>query len=55
MTKQRRSFDSGYKLEVVKVIKEQGLYGGHVSESISIGTSAVRRYLAKYAAGQSGQ
>ena len=55
MTRQRRSFDPGFKLEVVKMIKEQGLSVGHVSESMSIGTSAIRRWVAQYAAEQSGQ
>jgi transposase len=55
MTRQRRSFDPGFKLEVVKMIQEQGLSVGHVSESISIGTSAIRRWMAQYAAEQSGQ
>jgi transposase len=55
MTRQRRSFDPGFKLEVVKMIQEQGLSVGHVSESMSIGTSAIRRWVAQYAAGQAGQ
>ena len=55
MTRQRRSFDPGFKLEVVKMIQEQGLSVGHVSESMSIGASAIRRWVAQYAAEQSGQ
>ena len=55
MTRQRRSFDPGFKLEIVKMIKEQGLSVQHVSESMSIGTSAIRRWVAQYAAEQSGQ
>ena len=55
MTRQRRSFDPGFKLEVVKMIQEQGLSVGHVSKSMSIGTSAIRRWVAQYAAEQSGQ
>ena len=55
MTRQRRSFDPGFKLEVVKMIQEQGLSVVHVSESMSIGTNAIRRWVAQYAAEQSGQ
>ena len=55
MTRQRRSFDPGFKLEVVKMIKELGLSVQHVGESMSIGTSAIRRWVAQYAAEQSGQ
>lgn len=55
MTRQRRSFDPGFKLEVVKMIKEQGLGVQHVSESMSIGTSSIRRRVAQYAAEHNGQ
>jgi len=55
MTKQRRSFDPGFKLEVVKMIKEQGLSVQHVSESMGIGPTAIRRWMAQYEAEQSGQ
>ena len=55
MTRQRRSFDPGFKLEVVKMIKQQGLSVQHVSKSMSTGTSAIRRWVAQYAAEQTGQ
>jgi transposase len=55
MTRQRRSFDPGFKLEVAKMVKEQGLSVQHVSESMRIGTGAVRRWVAQYDAEQSGQ
>jgi transposase len=53
MTRQRRSFDPSFKLEVVKMIKEQGLSVQHVSESMSIGPSAIRRWVEQYDAEQS--
>lgn len=37
------------------MIKEQGLSVQHVSESMSIGVSAIRRWVAQDAAEQSGQ
>jgi transposase len=56
MTKRkRRTFDPSLKLEVVRMIKEQGLSVQHVSESMSIGQSAIRRWLTQYDAEQSGQ
>ena len=55
MTRQRRGFDPGFKLAVVKMINEQGLSVQHVSDSMSIGTSAIRRWVAQYAAEQTGQ
>lgn len=50
MTRQRRNFDTSLKLEVVRMIKEQGLSVQHVSESMGIGPSAVRRWLKQFEA-----
>lgn len=55
MTEQRRSFDPSFKLEVVRMIKEQGLSVRHVCQSMSIGPTAVRRWVEQYDAEQSGQ
>jgi transposase len=55
MTRQRRKFDTSLKLEVVRMIKEQGLSVQHVSESMSIGPSAVRRCVKQYEDEQAGQ
>lgn len=55
MTRQRRSFDPSFKLEVVKMVKEQGLSVQHVSESMSIGQTAIRRWMEQFDAEQSGQ
>jgi transposase-like protein len=43
MTRQRRSFDPSCKLEVVRMIKEQGLSISHVSQTMDIGMTAIRR------------
>ncbi len=53
--RKRRTFDSSLKLEVVRMIKEQGLSVQNVSESMSIGQSAIRRWLTQYGAEQNGQ
>ncbi len=45
MKKQRRQFDTSFKLEIVRMIKEQGLSIAHISESMSIGQSAIRRWV----------
>lgn len=55
MARQRKTFDTSLKLEVVRMIKEQGLSVQNVSESMSIGQTAIRRWLAQYGAEQSGQ
>jgi len=55
MRKQRRSFDTNFKLEVVKMITEQGLSIQNVCQSMSLGPTAVRRWVEQYSAEQSGQ
>lgn len=55
MTKQRRKFDTDFKLEVVRMIHEQGLSVRHVSQSMGIGLTAIRRWVTQYKAEQNGQ
>jgi transposase len=54
-TRKRKTFDPSLKLEVVRMINEQGQSVKNVSESMSIGTTAIRRWLAQYDAERSGQ
>ena len=54
-TRKRKTFDSSLKLEVVRMIKEQGQSVQNVSESMNIGQTAIRRWLAQYGAEQNGQ
>ena len=54
MTRQRRTFDVEFKLQVVKMIKEQGLRISQVSRDLDIGETAVRRWIAQYEAEQQG-
>ncbi|MNO10391.1 Transposase [compost metagenome] len=53
-TRKRKTFDPSLKLEVVRMIKEQGLSIQNVSESMDIGQTAIRRWLAQYSAVSSG-
>ena len=55
MAKQRKKFDTSLKLEVVRMIKEQGLSVQNVSESMGIGPTAIRRWVTQYGAEQNGQ
>lgn len=54
-TRKRKTFSPELKLEVVRMIKEQGLSVQNVSESMSIGQTAIRRWLTQYGAEQNGQ
>lgn len=48
MTKIRRTFDSGFKLEVVKMVKDQGLSVAEVCQAMDLGESALRRWIKQY-------
>lgn len=56
MTKRqnRRTFDASFKLQVVQMIKQQGLSIGQVCQDMQLGETAVRRWLTQYEAEQSG-
>lgn len=56
MTKQqkRRTFDTSFKLQVVEMIKQQGLSVGDVCKDMQLGETAVRRWVTQFEAEQSG-
>ena len=51
----RRVFDASFKLQVVEMIRSQGLSVGQVCRDMKLGESAVRRWQAQLDAEQSGQ
>lgn len=55
MSKKRRTFDAEFKLQVVKMIKDEGLSVGQVCRDLDLGETAVRRWLAQFEAELSGQ
>lgn len=55
MTRKRKKFDDSYKLEIVKMVKDQGLTVPQVCQDQSLGETAVRRWLRQYDAEQLGQ
>lgn len=48
MTKRRRQFDASFKLEVVRMVRDQGLSVGEVCRSMGLVDTAVRRWVAQY-------
>src|ERR1700727_3275315 len=50
----RRNFDTALKLQVVQMIRDQGLSVGQVCRDLNLVDSAVRRWLAQYDAEQAG-
>lgn len=51
----RRTFDPAFKLQVVQMVKEQGLSVGQVCHDLKLVDSAVRRWLQQYDAEQAGR
>ena len=51
----RRSFDESFKLQVVQMVKTQGLSVAQVCKDMNLGSTAVRRWLSQFEAEQSGQ
>lgn len=54
MSRRRREFDPSFKLQVVQMIKEQGLTVAQVCQDMDIGGTAVRRWIRQYEAEVSG-
>jgi len=44
----RRAFDAAFKLQVVRMIREQGLSVGQVCQDMDLVDSAVRRWLEQF-------
>lgn len=55
MSNKRRSFDTEFKLQVVKMVKDQRLSVAQVCRDMSLGETAVRRWLTQYASEQLGE
>lgn len=54
MTRRRRQFDASFKLEVVRMVRDQGLSVSEVSRSMDLVETAVRRWVAQYDAERGG-
>lgn len=50
MSGMRRKFDASFKLEVARMIKDQGLSVTEVCRSMGVGDTAVRRWVQQYEA-----
>lgn len=57
MTKRRarREFDTGFKLEVVRMVKDQGLSVSDVCRSMDLGETVVRRWVKQFETELNGQ
>lgn len=55
MSRKRREFDASFKLQVVQMVKEQGLSIPQICRDMELGETAVRRWVQQYEAELSGQ
>ena len=55
MEKQRRTFNAAFKLQVVRMIVDQGLSVSQVCQDMDLGETAVRRWISQYDAEKQGQ
>lgn len=55
MTQKRRTFDASFKLQIVQMIRDQGLSVMQVCRDMNLGETAVRRWIAQFDAEQAGQ
>jgi transposase len=55
MTRKRRTFDAGFKLQIVQMVREQGLSIGQVCRDMDLVESAVRRWVEQVDAEKTGQ
>ncbi len=51
----RRVFDASFKLQVVEMVRSQGLSIGQVCKDMNLGETALRRWVAQVEAEQLGQ
>lgn len=55
MNQKRRVFDASFKLEIVRMIRDQGLSVAQVCRDMKLGETAVRRWLAQFDSEMLGQ
>ena len=53
--RERREFDTNFKLEVVRMVKDQGLSVTDVCRSMDLGETVVRRWVKQYETELNGQ
>ena len=55
MKRKRRTFDASFKLQVVEMVRNQGLSISQVCRDMDLGESAVRRWVEQVDAEKTGQ
>jgi len=55
MTKQRKQYEAAFKLEIARMVVDQGLSVAQVVKDMKIGRTAVGRWVEQYRAEQQGR
>jgi transposase len=55
MSQKRRTFDASFKLQIARMVRDQGVSIGQVCRDMNLGETAVRRWVTQWDAEQSGQ
>ena len=55
MNQTRRTFDTSFKLQIVQMIRDQGISVSQLCRDMNLGETAVRRWVAQFDAEQLGQ
>jgi|SRR4051794_12108235 len=53
--RERRNFDTNFKLEVVRMVRDQGLSVSDVCRTMDLGETGVRRWIKQYETELNGQ
>ncbi len=53
--KQRKAYETEFKLEIARMVVDEGLSLSQVSKDMDVGLTAIRRWVSQYRAEQSGQ
>lgn len=54
MTKNKRQFEASFKLEIVRMVRDQGLSVSAVCRTMQVGETALRRWIAQLDAERAG-
>jgi transposase len=55
MSQKRRTFDASFKLQIARMVRDQGASIGQVCRDMNLGETAVRRWVTPWDAEPSGQ
>lgn len=55
MSEARRTFDANFKLQIVQMVRDQGVAVSQICRDMNLGETAVRRWVSQFDAERGGQ